>query len=132
MQTQELTEVPAIAHMRLLSTQLDRLYRDMKSERRAIGQWEENQSVSILGVLELFSDDIQGYVEQIDSLHSTSSQETALSHLHKLNVFDLDYFTTWYFANLDAYPQVKQYIDQLDHLRLLLVEYQIIKSAGSR
>jgi hypothetical protein len=123
MQTQELTEVPAIAHMRLLSTQLDRLYRDMKSERRAIGQWEENQSVSILGVLELFSGDIQGYVEQIDSQYLISGHETALSHLRKLNVFDLDYFTTWYFANLDAYPQVKQYIDQLDHLRLLLVEY---------
>jgi hypothetical protein len=109
MQTQELTEVPAIAHMRLLSTQLDRLYRDMKSERRAIGQWEENQSVSILGVLELFSGDIQGYVEQIDSQYLISGHETALSHLRKLNVFDLDYFTTWYFANLDAYPQVKQY-----------------------
>jgi hypothetical protein len=123
MQTQELTEVPAIAHMRLLSTQLDRLYRDMKSERRAIGQWEENQSVSILGVLELFSGDIQGYVERIDSQHLISGQETALSHLRKLNVFDLDYFTTWYFTNLDAYPQVKQYVDRLDHLRLLLVEY---------
>jgi hypothetical protein len=123
MQTQELIEVPAIAHMRLLSAQLDRLYRDMKSERRAIGQWEENQSVSILGVLELFSGDIQGYVEQIDSQRLIFSQETALAQLHKLNVFDLDYFTTWYFANLDAYPQIKQYIDHLDHLRLLVVEY---------
>jgi len=29
----------------------------------------------------------------------------------------------WYFHNLEQYPQTKQYIEQLDRLRLLMLEY---------
>jgi hypothetical protein len=120
---QILTENPAIAHMRLLSAQLDHLYRDMKAERRAIAQWEEDQDFSILGVLELFSSDIQGYVAQLETHDIVSHQESALTHLRRLNVFTLDYVSAWYFTNLDDYPNVKKYIDHLDHLRLLLLEH---------
>ncbi len=111
-----------IEHIRLLSSQLDQLYRSMKTERQAIAQWEEEQDFSILGTLEIFSDDIQGYVEQIISDQMTSSPEAILNHLQKLNIFNIDYFTAWYFSNWETYPKIKQYIDHLDHLRLLLSE----------
>ncbi len=113
---------PTIEHIRLLSSQLDQLYRSMKAERRAIAQWEEERDFSILGTLEIFSDDIQGYVEQIISNQIISSPEASLNHLQKLNIFNLDYFTAWYFTNWETYPKIKQYIDHLDHLRLLLSE----------
>jgi hypothetical protein len=123
MQAEAISTTPAIAHMRLLSSQLDRLYREMKSERKAIGQWEEDQVFSILGVLEVFASDIQGYVEQLEMPTIDISPSVALTHLRQLNVFDIDYFTAWYFAHLDTYPIVKQYIEHLDHLRLLLSEH---------
>jgi hypothetical protein len=113
---------PTIEHIRLLSNQLDQLYRSMKAERQAISQWEEEQEFSILGTLEIFSDDIQGYIEQIVSNQVTSSTESILNHLQKLNIFNIDYFTAWYFTNWENYPKIKQYIDHLDHLRLLLSE----------
>jgi hypothetical protein len=119
---QNLTTTPTLEHIRLLSIQLDQLYRSMKTERQAIAQWEEDQDFSILGTLEIFSDDIQGYVEQLTSNQMTSSPEAILNHLQKLNIFNLDTFTAWYFTNWETYPKIKQYIDHLDHLRLLLSE----------
>lgn len=119
---QNLTTTPTLEHIRLLSTQLDQLYRSMKAERQAISQWEDDQDFSILGTLEIFSDDIQGYVEQLTSNQITSNPETIINHLQKLNIFNIDYFTTWYFTNWETYPKIKQYIDHLDHLRLLLSE----------
>ena len=113
---------PTLRHIRLLSTQLDQLYRSMKTERQSIAQWEEDQEFSILGTLEIFSDNIQGYVEQIISNQIDSSPEGILNHLQTLNIFNIDYFTAWYFANWETYPKIKQYIDHLDHLRLLLSE----------
>jgi hypothetical protein len=113
----------AITHMQLVSTQMDELYRTMKDERKAIAQWEDDQEFSILGTLELFSGDIQGYVEAIALNSQTISSDEVLTHLRKLNAFQLDYFTAWYFENWQTYPQVKQYIEQLDHLRLLLIEH---------
>jgi hypothetical protein len=123
MQTEALPTSPAIAHMRLLSSQLDRLYREMKPERKAIGQWEEDQEFSILGILEVFASDIQGYIEQLETPTLITSPSATLTHLRQLNVFDIDYFTAWYFDHLDTYPIVKQYIEHLDHLRLLLIEH---------
>ena len=111
-----------IDRITLLSEQLDQLYRSMKTERQAIAQWEEEQSFSILGVLELFSGDIQGYVEQLISSSIAMNTEDDLLQLRKLDIFEIDYFASWYFANLDCYPQVKQYIEHLDHLRLLIIE----------
>ena len=119
---QNLTTTPTLEHIHLLSTQLDQLYRSMKAERKAISQWEDDQDFSILGTLEIFSDDIQGYVEQLTSNQITSNPETIINHLQKLNIFNIDYFTTWYFTNWETYPKIKQYIDHLDHLRLLLSE----------
>jgi len=123
MDTQTLVPPAAIEHIHLLSKQLNQLYRSMQTERQAIAQWEEDQEFSILGVLELFSSDIGGYVEQILSNAIMTNPEKNLAHLRKLNLFDIDYFVIWYFANLDTYPQVKQYTEQLDHLRLLLIEH---------
>ncbi|WP_068816684.1 hypothetical protein [Phormidesmis priestleyi] len=121
METQPLD--PAIAHIQLLSQQLDDLYQAMKTERQAIAQWEEDQDFSILGVLELFSGDVQGYVEKILTPSASSHPEEHLAHLRKLNVFEINYFATWYFANLNTYPHIKQYTEHLDHLRLLLMEH---------
>ena len=119
---QNLTTTPTLEHIHLLSTQLDQLYRSMKAERQAISQWEDDQDFSILGTLEIFSDDIQGYVQQLTSNQITSNPETIINHLQKLNIFNIDHFTTWYFTNWETYPKIKQYIDHLDHLRLLLSE----------
>lgn len=114
----------AQAHIRLLSTQLDEQYQAMKAERSAIAHWEEDQEFSILGVLELFSTEIQGYAERVLLNGSKAALDSSsLTHLRQLNVFNIDYFADWYFNHFSLYPQVQQYVEQLDHLRLLLIEH---------
>jgi hypothetical protein len=110
--------------IRLLSMQLDEMYKEMKAERSKIALWEEEQEFSILGVIELFSTDIQGYAEQ--AILNTSDillNNKSVNHLRQLNVFNIEYFSKWYFDNLEICPQTQKYVEQLDHLRLLLVEY---------
>lgn len=126
----QLLDVPAKEHIRLLSAQLDEIYQRMKAERTAIAHWEEEQEFSILGVIELFSTEIQGYVEQVllNTLN-TSLVSNSVNHLRQLDVFNIDYFAQWYFHSLEMYPLTQQYVEQLDHLRLLLIEY--LRSASA-
>ena len=112
-----------IDRITLLSEQLDQLYRSMKAERQSIALWKEEQPFSILGVLELFAGDIQGYGEQLIGHSIAMNTEDDLLRLRKLDVFEIDYFASWYFSDLDCFPQVRQYIEHLDHLRLLMIEY---------
>ena len=114
---------PSLAHIQVLSEQLNQIYQAMKVEQQTIAHWEEEQEFSILGVMELFSSDIQGYVEQLLSDHPGNSlDDRTILHLRQLDAFSVNYFADWYFANLETYPQTQQYIEQLDHLRLLLIE----------
>ena len=74
--------------------------------------------------IELFSTEIQGYAEQI--LLNTSNillDSNSINHLQELNAFNINYFAQWYFHNLEIYPQIQKYVEQLDHLRLLLIDY---------
>ena len=110
--------------IRLLSSQLDEMYQGMKAERSAIAGWEEEQEFSILGVIELFSTEIQGYAEQVILKPSnTSLDSNSVNHLQQLNVFNIDYFARWYFHNLEMYPLTQKYVEQFDHLRFLLIDY---------
>ena len=120
----QLPNASAQAHIRLLSTQLDEQYQAMKAERSAIAHWEEDQEFSILGVLELFSSEIQGYAERVLLNSSKAALDiSSLTHLRQLNVFNIDYFADWYFNHFSLYPQIQHYVEQLDHLRLLLIEH---------
>jgi hypothetical protein len=112
-----------VLHIGLLSEQLDLLYQATREEQIAIARWEEDQNFSILGVIELFATEIQGYVEQIRLNHFVDPIVQSVNYLRQLNVFKIDYFAKWYMDNWEKYPQTKQYIDQLDHLRLLVLEY---------
>lgn len=109
-------------HICLLSEQLDTLYQSTREERSAIALWEEEQEFSLLGVIELFSAEIQGYAEQVKLGQFVEPFMHSVNHLRQLNVFSINYFAEWYFVNWKRYPQTKQYIDQLDHLRLVILE----------
>ena len=82
----------SITYMKLLSSQMDEIYCSMKEEKQMLYRWEDDKDFSILGVLELFSGDVQGYVESLAFDQSTYNIDSALSHLHQLNAFQLDYF----------------------------------------
>ena len=98
-------------------------YQHTKEERHKIALWEESQEFTILGVIEMFTTDIRGYVAQVIASDNLENPQEVMEKLHKLKIFDVPYFTEWYFSNESDYPQIKRYVETLNYLRLLVIEY---------
>jgi hypothetical protein len=114
---------PALEQIRELSDRLDSQYQSMKAERQALAAWEEEQEFSILGLLELYSSDVQGYAERALTNYPLDNLQPAIEHLKRSKLLEIPDFATWYFSDSTAFPIVRQYADSIDHLRLLLLEY---------
>jgi len=100
-------------------------YHNTKEERHKIALWEESQEFTILGVIEIFTTDIQGYASQVIASDNLENNQEIVDNLHKLRMFDISYFTEWYFSNESDYPQIKRYVETLNYLRLLIIDYRI-------
>jgi len=98
-------------------------YQHTKEERHKIALWEESQEFSILGVIEIFTDDIRGYAAQVIINNNLENSQEIAENLQKLKIFDIPYFTEWYFDHESDYPQIKHYVETLNYLRLLIIEY---------
>lgn len=98
-------------------------YQKTKEERRKLALWEESQEFTILGIIEMFTTDIRGYTFQILDNSSLGNSQNILNNLQRIKMFNIPYFGDWYFDAASDYPLIKQYIETLNYLRLLLIEY---------
>ncbi len=110
------------AHIERLTQAINLAYQAMRDERHQLAQWEATQEFSILGELELLTTTLQGYAGQLIAGHWKPSSET-LTHLQQTKPFAIAAISDWYLTDGDQYPQIIRYIELLDYLRLLLVEY---------
>ena len=110
------------AHIQRLTQAINLAYQAMRDERHRLAQWEATQTFSILGELELLTTTLQGYAGHLIADHWSPSTET-LRHLQQTKPFAIAPISDWYLTDADQYPQVIRYIELLDYLRLLLVEY---------
>lgn len=98
-------------------------YQNTQQERLKLSLWEENQEFSILGIIEMLTDIIRGYAFQVINNNSLEVTEAIINELEKLKVFEIPEFSQWYFSSEFNYPQSKKYIETLNYLRLLIIEY---------
>ncbi|MEA5602726.1 MAG: hypothetical protein RMZ41_007155 [Nostoc sp. DedVER02] len=98
-------------------------YQKTKKERHQIALWEESQDFTVLGVIEVFTSDIRGYAFQVVANDSLENNQEVVENLRKLKIFEIPYFAQWYFSTESDYPQIKRYIETLNYLRLLIIEY---------
>jgi hypothetical protein len=98
-------------------------YKNTREERRVIGMWEESKDFSILGEIEIFTTDIEGCASQVMVNDELENSQDIIKKLTKTNIFDISYFADWYFSEESQFPQVKLYIERLNYLRLLIIEY---------
>lgn len=100
-------------------------YKEMEEELSQLDEWEwENDfDFTILGLMELFSSYVGGYASQIATRGTVLEPEHALKFLETKYLFDQPYFVDWYFSHDNNYVKIKQYVNHLDHLRLMLIEY---------
>ncbi len=99
-------------------------YKNTREERRKLMQWEESKDFSILGEIEIFTIDIRGYTSQLTANNFLENPQEVMEKLKQIQIFNISYFfLEWYFSSENEYPQLKNYIEKLNYLRLLIIEY---------
>ncbi|WP_293119307.1 hypothetical protein [Moorena sp. SIO4G3] len=98
-------------------------YQATQGERAKISRWEENQDVSILGIIEILTDTIRGYAFQVINDNSFENAKKISNELQKIKLVEIPKFTEWYFSQDFDYPKMKHYVETLNYLRLLIIEY---------
>jgi hypothetical protein len=119
----DLNITTALAYIEKILNQLLKDYQSTKLERERIALWEETQEFSVLGTIEVLTDDIRGYSFQIINNNSSAKAQEILNELNKLKIFEIPEFIEWYFTPEFDYPQMKHYAETLNYLRLLIIEY---------
>ena len=105
--------------------QLTMLYQDAKLERlqAAIDYPGSDDNFSILEELEMLTIGISGYATQIKSTGTVKNTVKAIVDLQKFNVFENAVVSQFYQNAGSDYPKLQAYIQLLDYLRLLSLEY---------
>ena len=116
-----------------LAEQVSRQYQEMADERGEIHEWEwENDfDFTILGLIELYSSYVGGYASQIARRGTVRNPTEAIQYLQEKRFFDESYLVNWYFAPDNPYFKVKEYIEDVDYLRLLVIQYLILSLDGT-
>ncbi len=110
-----------------LLNELLNIEQNLQEEKQQLAQWEEEKEFSILGVIELFTTEIRGYAFQIITNQLEPNHQEIVTKLKKLNLLNLSYFQQWYFSDELNFSLLKNYVEKLNYLRLLILEYLIEK-----
>jgi hypothetical protein len=107
-----------------LAEQLIRQYKETKDERSQIHawEWENDFDFTILGLMDLYSSYVGGYASQIATRGTVQKGVEAIELLQEKRFFDEPYFVDWYFSPDNTYVKVKEYVEDVDHLRLLVIQ----------
>jgi hypothetical protein len=105
--------------------QLTALYQNTKLERIQVGTDYPgfDDGFSVLEELEMLTIGISGYATQIQSTGKVKNTVTAIEDLKKFNVFENAVVSQFYQDAGNNYPKIQAYIQLLDYLRLLSLEY---------
>lgn len=114
---------PAKAYIRQILDQLVTDYQQTQSERIQIALWEEDKDFSLLGIIEMLTDEIRGYSLQSISSDNLENFQEILINLQKIKLFEIPYVADWYFSLEFDFPRIKNYLETLNYLRLLVIEY---------
>jgi hypothetical protein len=108
-----------------LLTQMTTDYQQTQSERREVAAAfpPSDDDFSIIEELELLTTDLRGYASQLQFRDWIEDPATAIDRLQTLRLFSIPLIAQFYFENSQDYPKLKEYMRQLDYIRLLLLEY---------
>lgn len=111
-------------HITRLFDNLINSYQNTKEERKHLAVTSiESEEFTVVEEVELLTVDIRGYASQIKTSAYVNKPEEAVNRLQNMRVFDVPCIAEWYFESSQDYLQMKFYIEMLDYLRLLVLEY---------
>ena len=108
-----------------LLTQLSETYPSLQSEMAQISDQYPgtDEDFSFLEELELWLVNICGYAEQVQKNGQIKQSATAINHPKQLRIFASPIFVRFHAEAQDTYPKLQNYLQTLDYLRLLTLEY---------
>lgn len=136
MMTQTTSNFPSLELRRnYLTNYLQQLtldYQNTQGERHALStNFEPSPDLfSPFEEIELLTVQLRGYAGQIQFQGFLSQPEQARSHLQSLEIFTLPSISHFYWETDAQYPLLKSYLQKLDYLRLLILDYLSSLSSG--
>jgi hypothetical protein len=112
-----------------LFTQMTTDYQQTRSERREAATAfppPSDEAFSVIEELELLTADLLGYASQLQVRDWIENPAAAIDQLQTLQIFSIPSIAQFYFDHSRDYPKLKEYVRQLDYIRLLLLEYLIL------
>lgn len=108
-----------------LLNQLTAEYPTLKPEMKQLfGQYPgSDDEFTFLEEFELLIVSICGYAKQIQVTGSVKHLDSVIAHLQQLQVFANSTIAQFYSEARGQYPKVQTYLQRLDYLRLLTLEY---------
>ena len=108
-----------------LLTQLTNEYQNTKPERQALtlSDSQEEDQFTLNEEIELLTSDIRGFACKIQTQGLTDTDYSLNAHLLNKGVFDIPAIARFYHEVGAEYPHLKGYLQKLDYLRLLVLEY---------
>lgn len=108
-----------------LLNQLTAQYQTLKPEMKQIAQQYPgaDDELAFLEEFELLIVNICGYAKQIQAIGSVRQFEVAIAHLQELQIFASTMMAQFYIEARWKYPKVQSYLQMLNYLRLLMLEY---------
>ncbi len=114
-----------------LLNQLTAEYLALKPEMKQIsGQCSgSDDEFTFSEEFELLIVSICGYAKQVQATGGVKHVDSAIAHLQQLQVFANSTIVQFYTEVRGQYPKVKTYLQMLDYLRLLTLEYLQMQEA---
>ena len=112
-------------HITRLVNQLNVDYSTLKEEIKQIAKELpiSGEEFSFLEEFELLIVGVSGYAKQIESSGSVKQTDKAIAQLQQFQIFTNPTITAIYPDQADQYPKILAYLEQLNYLRLLAIEY---------
>lgn len=109
------------------------LRRNLYQVTRKAGEWSDMWDLdkALFAQIQLWSDDTMGYISSVaDGRYLTEqgdfwkerARESVIG-LRRNDIFHHAQFREWYESNIERYPHIKAYIELVDHMRLMGINY---------
>ncbi|UXE59029.1 MAG: hypothetical protein KA717_24115 [Woronichinia naegeliana WA131] len=86
-----------------------------------------DQTLSILEEIDLLTTDLRGYASQISINQQIQNPDQALTILRSMCLLENQFLAELYFTKNKQFPLFYQYLQKLDYLKLLLIDWLILQ-----
>jgi hypothetical protein len=84
-----------------------------------------DQTLSILEEIDLLTTDLRGFASQITINQQIQNPDQALTTLRSIHLLENPSLAELYFTKNKQFPVIYQYLQKLDYLKLLLIDWLI-------